>query len=820
MSSEKGKSVKKVFLIFYILLSLFLFSRELAPAPDFLAADEIAAKYRKLDIDPVVLSVPENIKNGLNSDPEKYLVSLTEYLIKGSDDDYLKIKRIHDWITDNISYDTDLFCGIGKGSRNTYDIVKLKRTTCGGFSALLKEMATIAGIECITVSGISRNYITSKNEASGHAWNAVRIDNKWYIVDSTADGRNGYKNGTFGKKGKYSSQYLFIKPEAKLLDNFPNDPALAFTEVNITKEEYINNPIYHINTFLYPEVEFLNIKDIYQKYYVPMEGDNQIRVYDMVKADNNIVTFKLKCPKNVVITTTLTDDNDNKYPFNHFSYIDNGGITYCKFSAPKTGVFTGAIRAIYLDHEDTTHTLYTFKVVSDKGSGEELPEINSFVYNSRFEYFNLELIENNFVSAVKDGYYFFKLKAPKDVSIYSSLKDKNYGNIKDSVVIDIGDDFKSYYYKIPQSLNNEIYFYVKYLDDSEKSHQYCAKIRLPKAEKISEIPPALKIIRYNSFSEKGLEIVENIVKNDNNTYSIKIKSPSDEILTSVLKDSDGARYDNNFIYDYRDSLYAFTYTAPQKKGRYTATISVKNSEGKYNGTAYFIIESAGAQSGLLPLSGALYKQRDAEVYNIEILDNNFNSAENDGYYRFELPVIDDVEYYTGLYNKEGKTFNEHVSYSFENNRKVYFVTPPDKDFYHVKVSFKNPSKDKNYNKIIYRFGINNMKPKFSGKAPPYQIFYKKEFYNYDMKIISEDIASLKKNGGALIKIECGDEISITSNIKDSDKKNKKGYYKKEYKDGVYYLTFHDPGYGNFSASVYVKGKNDSKYFTVSNFYIE
>ena len=817
--------MKKIFLSFYflllsLLLSLLLFSRELEPAPDFLAADESAAKYRKMDIEPIVLTVPENIKNGLNIEPEKYLVILTEYLIKDCYDDYLKIKRIHDWITNNISYDYDLFCGIGEGSRTPSETVKLKRTTCGGFSALLKEMATIAGIECITVFGISRNYITSKNEASGHAWNAVKIKDKWYIVDSTADGRNGYRNGKFGKKGKYSSQSLFIKPEAKLIDNFPNNPEQAFTDVNITKEEFIANPLLHTNTILYTEVEFLNVKDIYQKYYVPLDGDKQIRVYDMVKADNNIVTFKLKCPANIVISTSLTDESDNKYPFNHFSYIDKDGITYCQFSAPKSGVFTGTIRALYLNYEDRTHTIYTFKVVSDKGSGEKLPEINNFVYNSRFNYFNIELVDNNFDSAIDDGYYFFKLKAPKNVSIYSSLKDKDYGNIKDSVITDIGEDYKSYYYKIPQSIYNEIYFYVKYLDDTEKSHQYCAKIRLPKAEKISEIPPPLKIIRYNRFSEEGLKIVENIVKNGDNTYSIKVKSPSDKILTCTLKDADGNRYDNNYIYDVEDSLYAFTFSPPEKKGRYTATISVKNSEGKYNGTAYFIIESAGAKSGLLPLSGKLYKQKDADVYNIDLLNDNFINAEKDGYYRFELPVIDDVEYYAGLYNKEGKTVNEFVTYSYENNRKIYFVTPPDNDFYQVKVSFKNPSKDKNYNKIIYRFGINDMKPKFSGKAPPYQILYKKEFYNYDMKIISEDIENFKKNGSVTIKIECGDGVSIISNIKDSNKKNIEGYYKKEYKDNVYYLTYNNPGYDNYCASVFAKGKNDSKYFTVFSFYIE
>ena len=61
----------------------------------------------------------------------------------------------------------------------------------------------------------------------------------WYIVDSTADNRFGYKYKKFSEKKKYKSSSLFLHPEAKLLINFPDNPDYFFTD----------KKIYHILSF-------------------------------------------------------------------------------------------------------------------------------------------------------------------------------------------------------------------------------------------------------------------------------------------------------------------------------------------------------------------------------------------------------------------------------------------------------------------------------------------------------------------------------------------------------------------------------------------
>ena len=66
-----------------------------------------------------------------------------------------------------------------------------------------------AGIEVIYVTGNSRDQHGAV-DGVGHAWNAVRIEDEWYLMDATWDA--GYVTGdTFTKQ--YETTYLFPPPE-------------------------------------------------------------------------------------------------------------------------------------------------------------------------------------------------------------------------------------------------------------------------------------------------------------------------------------------------------------------------------------------------------------------------------------------------------------------------------------------------------------------------------------------------------------------------------------------------------------------------------
>ena len=90
-----------------------------------------------------------------------------------------KLRLIHNYIAENISYDNSL-------SRFTaYDgLVSSEHTTvCQGYALLYYKMCTDVGIPCRFLGG----YGITGGKRILHAWNMVKIGSKWYYVDVTWD---------------------------------------------------------------------------------------------------------------------------------------------------------------------------------------------------------------------------------------------------------------------------------------------------------------------------------------------------------------------------------------------------------------------------------------------------------------------------------------------------------------------------------------------------------------------------------------------------------------------------------------------------------
>lgn len=87
--------------------------------------------------------------------------------------DYDKVKAIHDYIINRVTYDQSL-------QRYTaYDALIGKSAVCQGYAAAAYRMFTDAGIESVIVSGTAGG--------GPHVWNIVKVDGKWYNIDLTWD---------------------------------------------------------------------------------------------------------------------------------------------------------------------------------------------------------------------------------------------------------------------------------------------------------------------------------------------------------------------------------------------------------------------------------------------------------------------------------------------------------------------------------------------------------------------------------------------------------------------------------------------------------
>ena len=138
---------------------------------------------------------------------------------------YNNIKMVHDYLVDNISYDSS----VSKGNiYNIYGALVNNECVCEGYAKSFKYLLDGLGIESTIVIGKATN---SSGISENHAWNYVRVGNNWYAIDCTWDDPIIIGGGYAGSDIKYK---YFLKGSSTMnLDHFPSG---SFTERGITFE--------------------------------------------------------------------------------------------------------------------------------------------------------------------------------------------------------------------------------------------------------------------------------------------------------------------------------------------------------------------------------------------------------------------------------------------------------------------------------------------------------------------------------------------------------------------------------------------------------
>lgn len=96
--------------------------------------------------------------------------------------DYERIKVLHDELCRFANYRYNDLCD---GSAET--LFEEGTGVCDCFSKAFATLCTMSGIDCIRIVGD----VTSSDRS--HAWNMVKLDGKWYYVDTTWDDVSSYK---------------------------------------------------------------------------------------------------------------------------------------------------------------------------------------------------------------------------------------------------------------------------------------------------------------------------------------------------------------------------------------------------------------------------------------------------------------------------------------------------------------------------------------------------------------------------------------------------------------------------------------------------
>jgi len=230
----------------------------------------------------------------------KAIQSLTLSLTKTAKTDTEKAKAIYDWIADNIAYDTvSFFSGnisyTGDISEITY---QTRKSVCQGYSELFKRMCDFAGLECQVISGFAKGYGYNPGDKiegkSNHAWNAVKIDGQWQLIDSTWGAGHLNNKNLFVKK--YNKHYFLTPPEYFIYDHLPENPGWQLLSNKISKKEF-SDMTQVDSDFFDLGLKLVNHKDV------------------VIENNEEYLTVSLEAPEDVVfMANVLNFKTGEEYP--------------------------------------------------------------------------------------------------------------------------------------------------------------------------------------------------------------------------------------------------------------------------------------------------------------------------------------------------------------------------------------------------------------------------------------------------------------------------------------------------------------------------
>ncbi|WP_175454828.1 transglutaminase domain-containing protein [Lutibacter oricola] len=257
-----------------------------------------------------ILSLVEKT-NDLNLD----MWELTEFAEKNLNDKEQLARFFYYWIGSNIKYDNELYQKIINGTINNdnfwesqeeYKVYDNRKGVCAGYAKLYQWFLDWVDIESVVISGHIRDernhYINLElDDNYRHAWNAIKINEKWLLVDSTW--------GT--SLDSITADYYFnIDPKKAIITHYPSETKWQLLEKPLTLEEYNKSKF---------------IKPIWFKVGY---SDNP-----NLKRDNKYYYFVFKNNPNKewIVNLSYSGDNKNFKKIKGLQKIEQDGYTYLRF---------------------------------------------------------------------------------------------------------------------------------------------------------------------------------------------------------------------------------------------------------------------------------------------------------------------------------------------------------------------------------------------------------------------------------------------------------------------------------------------------------
>lgn len=189
------------------------------------------------ELHPLVVAMPAEVETSIES--------VANYIAEHEDDPYYRIKALFDYVVDRIEYDVAVLDALRRGEsyyppQDAESIFLARVGVYAGYANLLVELGKYTGDEIVYITGNSREQ-DGAIAGIGHAWNAARINDRWYLVEPTWAA--GHIDSEKGYVKTYDSTYLFTPPEVMINTHFPSDSKWQLLKEPLSRSAFVRQPM-------------------------------------------------------------------------------------------------------------------------------------------------------------------------------------------------------------------------------------------------------------------------------------------------------------------------------------------------------------------------------------------------------------------------------------------------------------------------------------------------------------------------------------------------------------------------------------------------
>lgn len=204
----------------------------------------LAQAGRFARVDAHALAAPPAVEGSLDR--------LGAYLKGVSTNETDRARAAFVWVTNRVVYDANLYyrtagqAPIVEAEQMKRDprfagqmpevVLRDRKAVCLGYSRLLEALCRQMGLAAYTANGVAVGNGVTTTQGPNHAWNLVRAEGIWHLMDATwAAGHLG-PNRQFVRT--FTDSLFFPIPAVFVRDHLPTDPAYQLLSSPVSKEAF------------------------------------------------------------------------------------------------------------------------------------------------------------------------------------------------------------------------------------------------------------------------------------------------------------------------------------------------------------------------------------------------------------------------------------------------------------------------------------------------------------------------------------------------------------------------------------------------------